>query len=169
MEIHTRDYPDLIKNFPQLQTHRQKVASIPNVKTYLENRPVTLFWEFCPYACIQYFVDTWKDFTFWFGSVKLVHLSDVKQCSNRLRYFENIIIKALHRHEIYTYMYLPLWFWALMFSNIHGIVKRDQLCCPILTYNLHVYSAIYCFMISIIYMLRLRSCIFMVLYFIKFK
>ncbi|XP_065938105.1 glutathione S-transferase 1 isoform X2 [Magallana gigas] len=43
MEIHTRDYPDLIKNFPQLQTHRQKVASIPNVKRYLENRPVTLF------------------------------------------------------------------------------------------------------------------------------
>lgn len=82
MEIHTRDYPDLIKNFPQLQTHRQKVASIPNVKRYLENRPVTLFWEFCPYACIQYFVDTWKDFTFWFGSVKLVHLSDNKQCSN---------------------------------------------------------------------------------------
>nr|XP_034308305.1 glutathione S-transferase 1-like isoform X2 [Crassostrea gigas] len=43
MEIHTRDYPDLIKNFPQLQTHRQKVASIPNIKKYLENRPVTLF------------------------------------------------------------------------------------------------------------------------------
>uniref|UniRef100_A0A8W8LSQ5 Uncharacterized protein n=1 Tax=Magallana gigas TaxID=29159 RepID=A0A8W8LSQ5_MAGGI len=43
MEIHTRDYPDLIKNFPQLQTHRQKVASIPNIKKYLENRPVTLY------------------------------------------------------------------------------------------------------------------------------
>lgn len=43
MEIHTRDFPDLIKNFPQLQTHRQKVASIPNIKKYLENRPVTLY------------------------------------------------------------------------------------------------------------------------------
>lgn len=147
MEIHTRDYPDLIKNFPQLQMHRQKVASIPNVKKYLENRPVTLFWKFCP--SIQYFVDTWKDFTFWFGLVKLVHLSDVKQCSNGISKTSSskpfTDIKSIHT----CISHFDFEDWC--FSNIHGIVKRDQLCCPTLTYNLHVYSARYCFMILIIY------------------
>ncbi|XP_048742387.2 glutathione S-transferase 1-like [Ostrea edulis] len=43
MEIHTRDYPDLIKGFPALLTHRQMVADTPNIKKYLEKRAVTLY------------------------------------------------------------------------------------------------------------------------------
>jgi hypothetical protein len=42
MEIHTRDYPDLIKGFPELLTHRKKIAATPNIKAYLEKRAVTL-------------------------------------------------------------------------------------------------------------------------------
>ncbi|XP_062579789.1 glutathione S-transferase 1-like [Saccostrea cucullata] len=43
MEIHTRDYPDLIKGFPQLEAHRQRVAETSNIRKYLEKRPVTLY------------------------------------------------------------------------------------------------------------------------------
>ncbi|XP_022333820.2 glutathione S-transferase 1-like [Crassostrea virginica] len=43
MEIHTRDYPELIKGYPQLQAHRERVANKPNIKKYLDKRPVTLF------------------------------------------------------------------------------------------------------------------------------
>ncbi|XP_061179148.1 glutathione S-transferase 1-like [Saccostrea echinata] len=43
MEIHTRDYPDLIKGFPKLQAHRQRIAESPNIRKYLEKRPITLY------------------------------------------------------------------------------------------------------------------------------